>query len=83
MFQSKYYSITQRLAEEDEAIYAHVMNRDIIFMQIRNDSKKLIILNHHTYLEYITECLEKNCYLIKSNTHKLADKTSIKIHQRF
>ena len=80
MFQSEYHSITQRLAEEDRAIYTHVVNRDMMFVQIRNNSKKLIILDCHTHLRYITECLEKDCYLIKSDTHKLANKVSIKIH---
>ena len=83
MFQPEYYSITQRLTEEDRAIYTYVMNSDMMFVQIRNDSEELIILNCHTHLKYITECLEKNCYLIKSDTHKLTDKASIKIHQRF
>ena len=80
MFQSEYHNATQQLAEKDKVIYAHVIDSDMTFVQIRNDSDESIILEHHTHLRYVTECLEENCYLIKLNAHELADKVFTKIH---
>ena len=83
MFQSEYYNIIWWLAEEDEAIYAYVINSNITFIQIYNDSDKLISLRCHTHLSYITECLKENCYMMLSETHSLTDKAFTKIHWSF
>ena len=52
----------------------------MVFVQIRNDSDESIILECYAHLRYVTECLEKNCYLIELNAHKLTDKVFTKIH---
>ena len=83
MFQSEYYNVIWQLAEEDEAIYAYVVNSNITFIQIYNDSDELISLKHHTHLSYITECLKENCYMMLSETHSLTDKAFMKIHWSF
>ena len=80
MFQLKYHNATQWLAEGDGAIYAHVVDSSIAFVQIWNDSDELILLEHHTHLSYITECLEENCYLMLSEAHSLVSKVFTKIH---
>ena len=80
MFQSEYHNITQWLVKGDEAIYAYVVDSSIAFVQIWNDSDELILLEHHTHLSYITECLEENCYLMLSEAHSLTDKVFTKIH---
>ena len=80
MFQSKYHNTTQQLAERDRAIYTYVIDSDMMFVQIKNDSDESIILEHHTHLRYVTECFEENCYLIELNAHELSGKVSTKIH---
>ena len=44
MFQPEYHNATQRLAEGDGAIYAHVVDSNMAFVQVRNDSDVPIIL---------------------------------------
>ena len=83
MFQSEYHSTTQQLAERDEAIYAHIIDSNIVFIQIWNDSDKLITFRHHAHLSYITECLEKDCYMMSSEAHSLISKILTKIHWSF
>ena len=80
MFQPEYHSITQHLTEEDEAIYTHVINSNITFIQIRNNSDEFIILDHYAHLEYISECLKEDCYLIKLEIYRLTEKVLIKIY---
>ena len=80
MFQPEYHSATQHLVEGDEAIYAHVINSNMAFIQVRNNSNELITLGHHAHLEYISECLEEDCYLVKPEAHRLAEKVLTKIH---
>ena len=81
MFQPEYHSATQCLAEGDEAIYAHVVNSNMAFVQVRNDSDELITLGCHAHLEYISECLKEDCYLVEPEAHKLIEKVLTKIHQ--
>ena len=81
MFQPEYHSATQRLAEGDGAIYAHVVDSQMTFVQIRNDSDKPIVLGRHAHLGYISECLKENCYLVSPEAHSLAGKAPSKIHQ--
>ena len=83
MFQPEYHSATQHLAEEDEAIYAYMINSNMAFIQVRNDSDEPITLDHHVHLEYILECLEEDCYLMEPEAHGLAGKVLTKIHQGF
>ena len=83
MFQPKYYSITQCLAEGNKAIYTHVINSNIAFIQVRNNSNELIILDCYAHLEYISECLKEDCYLMKLEVYKLAEKVLTKTHQGF
>ena len=80
MFQPEYHNATRRLAEGDGAIYAHVVNSDIAFIQICNDSDKPISLGRHAHLGYITECLEEDCYMVSPEAHSLAGKAPTKIH---
>ncbi|SLM39183.1 hypothetical protein LPUS_09668 [Lasallia pustulata] len=77
----EYHSATQRLAEGDRAIYAHVIDSQMASVQTRNDSDKLIVLGRHAHLGYIAECLKENCYLVSAEAHSLAEKVSSKIHQ--
>ena len=81
MFQPEYHSATQRLAEGDGAIYAHIVDSQMTFVQIRNNSDELIVLGRHAYLGYISECLEENCYLVSPEAHSLVGKAPSKIHQ--
>ena len=80
MFQPKYHNATQQLAEGDRAIYAHVVDSNMAFVQVRNDSDEPIVLGQHAHLEYIAECLKENCYLILSEACSLAEKASTRIH---
>ena len=80
MFQLKYHSATQHLVEGDRAIYAYVVNSNIAFIQVRNNSDESITLGHHVHLEYISECLEEDCYLVEPEAHRLAGKVLTKIH---
>ena len=80
MFQPEYHSATQRLAEGDGAIYAHVVDSQMTFVQVRNNSDEPIVFGHHAHLGYISECLKENCYLVSPEAHSLAGKASSKIH---
>ena len=50
MFQPEYHSAIQWLAEGDRAIYAHVVDSQTTFVQVRNNSDKLIVLGCHAHL---------------------------------
>ena len=80
MFQPKYHSITQCLIEGNRVIYTYIINSNIAFIQVRNDSDELIILDHYAHLEYISECLKEDCYLMKLETYRLIEKVLTKIH---
>ncbi|SLM35364.1 probable transposable element [Lasallia pustulata] len=76
----EYHSATQWLAEGDRAIYAHVVDSQMTFVQVRNDINEPIVLGRHAHLGYISECLEENCYLVLPEAHALAGKAPSKIH---
>ena len=80
MFQPEYHSATQHLTEGDRAIYAHVVNSNMTFVQVRNDSDEPITLGRHAHLGYISECLEEDCYLVEPEAHELTGKAPTKIH---
>ena len=80
MFQLKYHSATQCLVEGDRAIYAHIRNSNIAFIQVRNNSDEPITLDCHAHLEYILKCLEEDYYLVKPEAHKLTGKVLTKIY---
>ncbi|SLM41272.1 hypothetical protein LPUS_12228 [Lasallia pustulata] len=81
MFQPEYHNAIQQLAEGDGAIYVHVVDSQMTFIQIRNNSNEPIVLGRHAHLGYISECLEENCYLVSPEAHGLAGKASSKIHR--
>ena len=63
------------------AIYAHVVDSNMAFVQVRNDSNVPIILGQYVHLGYIAECLEEDCYLVSPEAHGLAGKAPIKIYR--
>ena len=64
MFQPEYHNAIQQLAEGDGAIYVHVVDSQMTFIQIRNNSNEPIVLGRHAHLGYISECLEKPTVLL-------------------
>src|SRR5204863_3167177 len=53
-------------------IYAHLVDTNIQFMHLKNNSNQSIHINFKNCLEKITEMKEKHCYLVDENSHDLA-----------
>src|SRR5436190_14968022 len=51
--------------------YAHLVDTNIQFMHLKNNSNQSIHINFKNCLEKITEMKEKHCYLVDENSHDL------------
>src|SRR5947207_800306 len=59
--------------------YAQLVDTNIQFMHLKNNSNQSIHINFKNCLEKITEMKEKHCYLINENSHNLAALKSVKL----
>src|SRR5436190_22441581 len=51
--------------------YAHLIDANIQFVHLKNNSNQFIHINFKNCLEKITEIKEKHCYLVDENSHDL------------
>ena len=63
--------------------YAHLVDANLQFMHLKNDSNQSIHINLKNCLEKITEMKEKHCYLINENFHDLAVLKSVKLFSKY
>src|SRR5204863_1419613 len=63
--------------------YAHLVDANIQFMHLKNDSNQFIHINFKNCLEKITEMKEKHCYLVNENSHDLAALKFIKLFSKY
>src|SRR5436190_22734979 len=59
--------------------YAHLVDTNIQFMHLKNNSNQSIHINFKNCLEKIIEIKEKHCYLVNENFHDLAALKFIKL----
>ena len=59
--------------------YAHLIDTNIQFVHLKNNSNQSIHINLKNCLEKITEMKEKHCYLVNENSHGLAALKSVKL----
>ena len=64
-------------------IYAHLIDANIQFVHLKNDSNQSIHINFKNCLEKITEIKEKHCYLVNKNSHSLAVLKFIKLFSKY
>src|SRR5438046_7969633 len=64
-------------------IYAHLIDANIQFMHLKNDSNQSIHINFKNCLEKIIEMKEKHCYLIDENSHDLIVLKFIKLFSKY
>src|SRR6266513_6173677 len=62
--------------------YAHLIDANIQFMHLKNDSNQSIHINLKNCLEKIIEMKEKHCYLINENSYNLAALKFIKLFSK-
>src|SRR5436190_18503523 len=62
--------------------YAHLIDINIQFMHLKNDSNQSIYINFKNCLEKITEIKKKHCYLVNENSHSLAALKFIKLFSK-
>src|SRR5438034_9336760 len=60
-------------------VYAYLVDTNIQFVHLKNDSNQFIHINLKNCLEKITEIKEKHCYLVNKNSHDLAALKSVKL----
>ena len=70
-FQPEYNSNTSTLRQAG-AIYAHVVDANMSFIQVRNNSDIPIVIPRHARLGMVTELKEEGCYAADTKDHKLA-----------
>ena len=58
--------------------YAHLIDINIQFVHLKNDSNQSIHINLKNCLEKIIKMKEKYCYLVNENFHSLAALKSVK-----
>src|SRR6266480_4772383 len=63
--------------------YAHLIDTNIQFMHLKNNSNQFIHINFKNCLEKITEMKKKHCYLIDENSHNLAALKSVKLLSKY
>src|SRR5205814_4647758 len=59
--------------------YAHLVDTNIQFMHLKNNSNQSIHINFKNCLEKIIEMKEEHCYLVNENSHSLAVLKSVKL----
>src|SRR5436190_23972037 len=62
--------------------YAHLIDANIQFMHLKNDSNQSIHINFKNCLEKITEMKKKYCYLVNENSHNLIVLKFIKLFSK-
>src|SRR5947207_7498005 len=63
--------------------YAHLVDANIQFVHLKNDSNQFIHINLKNCLEKITEMKEKHCYLVNENSHDLAALKFVKLFSKY
>src|SRR5204862_7286757 len=63
--------------------YAHLVDTNVQFVHLKNDSNQSIHINLKNCLEKITKMKEKHCYLIDENFHDLAVLKSVKLLSKY
>src|SRR5204862_535871 len=63
--------------------YAHLIDANIQFVHLKNNSNQSIHINFKNCLEKITKIKEKHCYLINENSHDLAALKFIKLLSKY
>lgn len=69
-FQPEYNSNTSSLRQAG-AIYAYVVDSNMSFVQVRNDSDDPVVIPRHARLGMVTELEEEGCYAADVEDHKL------------
>ena len=62
--------------------YAHLVDANIQFMHLKNNSNQSIHINFKNCLEKIIEMKEKHCYLVNENSYDLAVLKSVKLFSK-
>ena len=62
--------------------YAHLVDVNVQFVHLKNNSNQSIHINLKNCLEKITEMKKKYCYLIDENSHNLAALKFIKLFSK-
>src|SRR5438046_188152 len=63
-------------------IYAHLVDANVQFVHLKNDSNQSIHINFKNCLEKIIEMKKKHCYLVNENFHDLAALKSVKLFSK-
>src|SRR5436190_23722241 len=62
--------------------YTHLVDTNVQFMHLKNDSNQSIHINFKNCLEKIIEMKKKHCYLVNENSHSLAALKFIKLFSK-
>lgn len=71
-FELEYNDNTKELQQHD-AIYAHIVDCNMSFVHVRNDSDNSLIISRHTRLRTVVEVEDESCYVVDSENHELTD----------
>src|SRR5437762_12013768 len=63
--------------------YAHLIDANVQFVHLKNDSNQSIHINFKNCLEKIIEMKKKHCYLVNENSHSLAALKSVKLLSKY
>src|SRR5204862_4333443 len=62
--------------------YAYLVDANVQFVHLKNDSNQSIHINFKNCLKKIIEMKEKHCYLVNENFHNLATLKSVKLFSK-
>src|SRR5204862_7825861 len=62
--------------------YAYLVDANVQFVHLKNDSNQSIHINFKNCLKKITEMKEKHCYLVNKNSHNLTALKFIKLFSK-
>ena len=62
--------------------YAHLVDANVQFMHLKNNSNQFIHINLKNCLKKITKIKKKHCYLVNENSHDLAALKFIKLSSK-
>src|SRR5438034_7227295 len=63
--------------------YAYLVDANVQFVHLKNDSNQSIHINFKNCLEKITEMKEKHCYLVDKNSHNLTALKFVKLFSKY
>src|SRR5216117_1776918 len=63
-------------------IYTHLVDTNVQYMHLKNNSNQSIHINFKNCLEKITEMKKKHCYLVDENSHDLIALKSVKLFSK-